>query len=343
MIARSRVVQLTALGIALVAHGAFAVALYQDEPVMVEGSGVQETALGTSFADMAAGTLTAEEPEEITEVEPEETAEPVDPVEETPPEELEVTETEQPEAAEAPQPDAVDEPVEEVQTLTAPETPDGILPLRPEPLEPETAELPETLEAPQAVEAVRPEDTIEVIDPDTDVPRLSKRPMLRDPAMETPIKRAEAPKPKPKPKPKPQTQQAKKPAPKPAPQKTTQGNSNQNAKAGTTRGTANATAKQQGSGNAKKRQAGNAAVSNYPGLVNRHLARVRKPSLNRRGTVRVSFSIASSGGLGGVSVSGSSGSSQLDQAAVQMIRRAAPFPRPPAGAQTRFTISIQFR
>jgi len=325
MIARSRGLQVLAFGVALVAHSALAVALYQDEPVMVEGSGVQETALGTSFADMAAGTLTAEEPEEITEAEPIEAAQPVEPAEQAP-------EADQPDVAEAQRPE-VTEPVAEAQALAAPETPDGLLPLQPEPLEPESAELPETI-APDAVVAVRPEDTIEVIDPDTDVPRLSKRPMLRDPALETPIKRAEAPKPKPKPKAQPR---------KPAPQPTSQGNSNQNAKAGTTRGAENTKNTQQGAGNTQKRQAGNAAVSNYPGLVNRHLARVRKPSLNRRGTVRVSFSIASSGGLGGVSVAGSSGSAQLDQAAVRMIQRAAPFPRPPAGAQTRFSINIQFR
>ena len=121
-----------------------------------------------------------------------------------------------------------------------------------------------------------------VVKPDSTGPLLSNRPVRRGPEMETPVKRAEAPKPAPKPK------------------QTAQGNSNQNARAGTTRGTAEKADTRQGSGSAQSAQAGDKAVRNYPGLVNLHLSRTSKPTLTRRGGVRVSFATASSGGLAGV-------------------------------------------
>ena len=180
-----------------------------------------------------------------------------------------------------------------------------------------------------------PDDTIAAINPDSAVPRISKRPVRRDPAMETPVKESVQKAARPK----PVQKAAQKTAPQAAPKK---GNSNQNARAGSAQGSARTADTRSGSGNAGK-QAGNAAASNYPGLVNRHLARIRKPSMNRRGVVRVSFAIAPSGGLSGISVARSSGSAQMDQAAATMIRRAAPFPKPPAGAQRSFTVNIEFR
>ena len=35
--------------------------------------------------------------------------------------------------------------------------------------------------------------------------------------------------------------------------------------------------------------------------------------------------------------------SRVDRAAVAHVKRASPFPKPPAGAQTRFVIPIEFR
>ncbi|MFN3546286.1 MAG: TonB family protein [Mesorhizobium sp.] len=84
-------------------------------------------------------------------------------------------------------------------------------------------------------------------------------------------------------------------------------------------------------------QAGNASVSNYPGQVTAKLRRtVRSVSRNaRRGAqrdVHVAFVVTSDGGLGSVRISQSSGSTELDQAALDSVRRAAPFPPIPAGA-----------
>ena len=50
-----------------------------------------------------------------------------------------------------------------------------------------------------------------------------------------------------------------------------------------------------------------------------------------RGTVLVSFTVAPDGGLAGVKVARSSGNAELDQIALDHIRRAAPFPVPPKG------------
>lgn len=90
-------------------------------------------------------------------------------------------------------------------------------------------------------------------------------------------------------------------------------------------------------------QAGNAAVSNYPGLVMRKISRLRRPRVNTRGTATIAFKIAPNGGLSSIRVAKSSGSAELDAAALRLVRRAAPFPRPPAGARRSFSIGIKGR
>lgn len=129
--------------------------------------------------------------------------------------------------------------------------------------------------------------------------------------------------------------------PAPAPR----GNAAQNASAGAVSNTApQATATTSGS-NAQNEQtaqtaANSQAATNYPGQVMRRISRVRKPNTNARGAVMVSFHISASGSLLAVSVAQSSGNTQLDQMALQVVQRAAPFPTPPAGAQTRFNVEI---
>ena len=56
----------------------------------------------------------------------------------------------------------------------------------------------------------------------------------------------------------------------------------------------------------------------------------------------VAFSVSPAGGLGGVSLARSSGHGELDSEALSMVRRAAPFPRPPAGAPRSFSIGVSF-
>ncbi len=130
----------------------------------------------------------------------------------------------------------------------------------------------------------------------------------------------------------------------PAPKSQPKGNSKQNASAGSATGSAKQSASaKQSSGQARATASGNAAASNYPGKVMRKISRVRRPRVGVRGATLVRFSINGNGGLGAVSVAKSSGSSKLDQAAVQVIRRAAPFPPPPPGAQKSFSIKIEGR
>ena len=82
---------------------------------------------------------------------------------------------------------------------------------------------------------------------------------------------------------------------------------------------------------------GNASVSNYPGKVAAKLRRALRgmPSSARakaRNDVQVTFVVSASGGVGGIRVARSSGSTELDAAALAVIRRAAPFPPIPADA-----------
>ncbi|WP_083099260.1 TonB family protein [Pseudophaeobacter leonis] len=133
-----------------------------------------------------------------------------------------------------------------------------------------------------------------------------------------------------------------KPAPKSA-QKTSakpRGNGNVNA----TRGVASSTRSQPGgqaqtTGGSAKVQ-GNAAASNYAGLVMRRIQRAKRRA-DVRGEALVRFSITSGGGVASVSLARSSGSGKLDGIALAQVRRAAPFPPPPPGARTSFTVRIK--
>jgi protein TonB len=94
-----------------------------------------------------------------------------------------------------------------------------------------------------------------------------------------------------------------------------------------------ATAKRQGRDSPSLSAAeGNAAASNYPGLVMRHLARVPRPRADTRGAVLVQFSVTEGGRLA---------STRLDRAALTVVERAAPFPAPPAGADRSFSVQIK--
>lgn len=88
---------------------------------------------------------------------------------------------------------------------------------------------------------------------------------------------------------------------------------------------------------------GNAAVSNYPGQVMRKISRTRRPRAGQRGSAVVAFNVSANGGLASVQIVRSSGNSQIDRAALQHIRRAAPFPPPPQGAQRRFQVRYDSR
>jgi periplasmic protein TonB len=61
-----------------------------------------------------------------------------------------------------------------------------------------------------------------------------------------------------------------------------------------------------------------------------------------RGTAKIGFSIDKSGGVASVSVLRSSGQADLDLEGVALVRRASPFPPPPAGTKRSFAIEVAF-
>ncbi|RAI53496.1 energy transducer TonB [Rhodobacteraceae bacterium AsT-22] len=148
----------------------------------------------------------------------------------------------------------------------------------------------------------------------------SLRPRRRDPARE---KASETARDKPRPA-----------APK--------GNAARDARAGETTGQAQARAESRAAQGAAD-AAGSAAASNYPGLVMRRLSRAGRPRVNARGEAVVGFTIADNGGLAALGIARSSGSAALDRAALGIVRGAAPFPKPPRGAERRFSIRIRGR
>ncbi|MBU2961786.1 TonB family protein [Citreicella sp. C3M06] len=317
----SRAAKLAAALLACGAHGALALALMQTEPpVKIEGASGGEAALGSSFADMSRGTLTSEPTEEV--LTPEAT--PTQPTE--------------PEQAIAPEP----APQRAAETAVAP-SPE---PLTPEPLTPsaepdviaalppETAE-PAKAEPPDQPTPLAAEDT-----PSDEAVAVSRRPAVRPDTL-TPPPKTEAAEPTRKAE---AAEPTKKPRAEPAPkrQQAPQGNAERSARAGQATGSDNGRAASSGQGG-KSDAAGNAAASNYPGEVMRKLSRVARPRLNTRGSAVIAFNIGGNGGLAGLSVARSSGSAALDQAALRVVQRAAPFPAPPSGARRSFSIEIKAR
>ena len=88
--------------------------------------------------------------------------------------------------------------------------------------------------------------------------------------------------------------------------------------------------------NARSEDGGDKAKANYRGKVQAKLQRAKRyPKKAKRkklkGIVRFSFVIAPDGSVSGIRIRGSSGNAVLDQAALDMIRRASPMPKFPKG------------
>lgn len=336
MIAASRPVMIGALGIALVAHGVGLHGSFSEEDVQMEGaSGAVQAALGNSFADMVAGTEVSQEAEDVTEPDPpvEDVTDPVEPeetVEETTPEDVQEQPAEIEDVAE-------DVPVEEVVEDVPLEE---VIEMEVEPLPVETVVpiLPMQPTEVQPTEVAKPQPTerLEPVEENTSAVARSLRPQQRTPEFE---KKHEPP-------PEPQrqvTQPRQQPTQQPRQQpqqRSTQG-AEQNAVAGSATGARQQSNTRAGTGTST--QQGNASVSNYPGKVMRRISRVPRPRVGSQGTAVVAFRVSSGGGLAGASLARSSGNANLDQAALNLVRRAAPFPPPPPGAQRSFTISIKGR
>jgi protein TonB len=94
---------------------------------------------------------------------------------------------------------------------------------------------------------------------------------------------------------------------------------------------------------AVRTEQGNAAASSYPGLVMRHLSRTPRPETGRRGAAVVGFELGAGGELRQAVILRSSGHEGIDRAAIEHLRRAAPFPAPPQGAERRFEVRYESR
>ncbi|MEM9240256.1 MAG: energy transducer TonB [Pseudomonadota bacterium] len=375
MIWSSRIGKITVLLASAGAHG-MAVYLWWSEPEVQMDGGAEPTVqarLGNNFEDLTRGTMVPLTPETVEEAEPpepieNETAEtevekPIEQSEtenETPVEETETVETTPTEQA-VPERTETDAPNEQLVAPALPEdatlsetalalapavtdadradlaAPVEAVPLEAaEPTEP-VAPTPERIE-PEITEAVRPEPTVTAAAPPPETlqalpeigVQVSRRPQVRPESIEEEAEQRRQV----------VQEQPQRREPEPAP-RVQQGNAQQNATAGGATTNSQSQPAQESANTGRSTTAGNAAASNYPGQVMRKLNRVPKPRVGSRGTVVVNFVIAASGGLSGVSVVRSSGSARLDQAALQVVRRAAPFPRPPAGAKRSFQISIK--
>jgi periplasmic protein TonB len=118
------------------------------------------------------------------------------------------------------------------------------------------------------------------------------------------------------------------------------GNSAKNERVGQASGKSKSKKSTASASGRKAAQQGNAAASNYRGIVLRKINRARRKSTKIRGTALVSLRIADNGSLAHVSISRSSGSARLDKIALSQVRAAAPFPRPPAGANRAYSVKI---
>ncbi|WP_315919710.1 TonB family protein [Mesorhizobium sp. SP-1A] len=93
-------------------------------------------------------------------------------------------------------------------------------------------------------------------------------------------------------------------------------------------------------------EGGNAAVSNYPGKVAARLRRVARTisssaRAKAQGNAQVAFLVKTNGSIGAVELVRSSGSPELDKAALAMVRRAAPFPPiPPEAGRSSWAFTL---
>lgn len=311
-----------ALALSAAVHGGLALWWFagQSDEILLEGGGAsQAVTLGDAFDDMLVeGTVAPEiQPETVSE----DAQEPVSPLE--PRQSSEVITPAEPAQLMA---KAVDTSVEGsfVETATPRELP----------LEPLAAIQPQKIEpaVQKPVESVQPETNKPVETPLEQPVEAVPLPLARpEPPTEVqkPIKRTETAKTEPR-------ERKERPV-----------KSGTKAGAG---GRSNANAQKGGAQTKGAGTEGNAAVSNYPGKVARALRRaLRYPSAAKRrritGDVHVSFVVSQSGGLSGVSIVRSSGSDILDAAALETVRRAAPFPPiPPEAGRSSwpFRLPISF-
>lgn len=284
-----------AVGLSLLAH-AGAAAFFQPDPQeetaqVAGGEAMEVTLLGNAFEETVQAGAVSDRP--------------IDPLE-TPPEEVQPIEDTTP-VAEIP-------PLE---TEVPAETPSDVQPVDADVIVP-AEDMPETVVAEAEVTAtVAP---VETVVPE-EKPEIQPEPEVVE-----------------KPKEKPPEEKKKVEPKKPVKQKVgDKGKSVETANKGQADGAANAAANlDSGKKGNVSRQAGNAAVSNYKGKVEARLKRrLKYPRSAERagitGTAYVKFTVSPSGAVSNVAIAKSTGVPILDEAAIQTVYKAAPFPKMPEG------------
>lgn len=345
-----------ALGLSLTLHlGAGVIALTREETPQLAGGDVQIGAdIGTAFdtviqsGDPSVTIVAATQPDMLSPETPapEPQPQPAEMPRVAPPVTEPVTEPVRPaEAPRAPVAAVVPAP----QQLATEPTPPAAAPIvLPEPLTADpTATLALAATAPSAAPAQQPAEPVSAIAPAPLAPIVPVEALKPVPEQAKPEpKKADAPKPK-----KPAKPAAAK-VPPAAAQIKTKTNAPAAPAQGGAGGQSNVTALAGGAGRIGTGDAeGNSDVTNYPGQISRALRRALyyPPSAKRRrltGETLVSFVVAKGGNASSIRVARSSGVPELDEAALETVRRAAPFPAIPSGARRdswTFSIPIAFR
>lgn len=306
--------------VALVAALLIGIVITPTEPVEEAGETVSVIILGDSEADQQSAGEDVEDPqpdEVVAESVQPETVQPteVTPEQAQPTEPQAVAPTQQvtrvsPESATAQEP--------EVLTSMSPAETSVVQPMAtqvPEEVPPETP--PVAQATPEEVTPVQPTETAEVAPEPDATPTPTPKPKA-----ETPVKK---PKPVEKKQPPKKTTQA----------AGSQGENKQDSRRGAADGSDTAQSDHNSRSAGSVGGSGSAAVANYPGKVQAKINRsMRIPDKYKRMgvamTINIRLVINASGALSGLSVARSSGIPELDQIALDGVRRAAPFPPLPS-------------
>lgn len=316
-----------ALVLSLLGHLALGLALYLSPAAPEEGRG--EPAIEVTFVEEAAPVGDAEADARAAH-EPEVAPDVAVPM---PPEAAELAET----PPDIPEP----EPLPEVEV--APPEPVPPVEIPPEPL----AETP-----PPVVDVPLPEPVLEqpVIEPPPPEPEPVPEPLPEPPPEPVEaIVPVETPPPPPEPEPKPEPPKPQPVVKRPPPEKKPQVKKAEAPKprvaapvSDTGQNQANRQEGRAATGGAGGRSS--SAVTSWRSQVQAAILRNKPaPDNDREGVARVGFSVARSGGLGGLRLTVSSGAPALDAAALAAVRRAAPFPPVPDDIDAPVALEVPIR
>jgi protein TonB len=270
------------------------------------GDTVSVIMIGNSDTDqMATGEETPQlESEQVAAVQPQ----PVQPTEVTP------------EQAQPPQPNVVQPQEAETPQMQTVEPVQSVEQAQPMEVAPEQPQILAT-QTPAETTIVQPTEPVQPVET-----RVAEAQPIEPPAaVVTPVE---------KPKPVERPKEVKKPAAKVAKTKSgSRGQNDQDSKRGSVDGAENAQSDNNSQLNARRTGSGDAAIANYTGKVQARIKRYvqRVSSKYEKGlTLVVRLTIGSDGELRSLSVARSSGDSGLDQAVIEQVRKAAPFPSLPS-------------